>query len=77
MKVLAVLAIISLAVIDGRNVLKGRNKQEVFAYVAIVALVLAIVVVHILYNQPFILTKLITITFRPITEPLILFLHSL
>lgn len=76
MKVLAVLAVISLALIDGRNVLKGRSIQEVLAYVVIVVLVLAIVVMHIFYNQPLVLTKTVTIIFRPISESLILFLHS-
>ena len=77
MKLLAVLGIISLAYLDGRNVLKGRNKKEVFTYIAIIVLTLAMVGMHILYYQPLVLTKLVIIVFRPITEPLILFLRSL
>jgi len=76
-KLLAVLGIISLAYLDGRNVLKGRSKQEVFVYIAIIGLTLAMVGMHILYYKPLVLTKLIVIVFRPISEPLILFLHSL
>ncbi len=77
MKVLAVLAIISLAYLDGRNVLKGRNKKEVFVYIAIIGLTLAMVGMYIFYYKPFVLTELVMIVFRPITEPLILFLRSL
>ena len=74
MKVLAVLAVISLALIDGRNVLKGRSIQEVLYLFVIVVLVLAIVGMHIFYNQPFVLTKPSHV-FRPITN-LNFFLHS-
>ena len=75
MKVLAVLAIISLAFIDGRNV-KGRNKRRFYLY-CYNSFNLAMVGMHILYYQPLVLTKLVIIVFRPITEPLILFLRSL
>lgn len=76
MKVLAVVAVLGIAFIDGRQVLKGRKMQEILAYGFIVTLAFALVLMEIFYYQPVVLSKVITIVFRPITEPLLLFLRQ-
>ncbi len=77
MKVLAVIAVLGLAFIDGRYNLKGRNAKEILGYCFIVVLALAIVLLEIFYYQPLFLHKVINIVVRPFAEPVLTFLRDL
>ena len=76
MKILAVIAVLGLAFIDGRYMLKGHNRKEVLAYGFVVTLALALVLAEIFYYQPVVLSKVINIVFRPISEPILTFLRQ-
>ncbi|MGE5543519.1 MAG: hypothetical protein ACM3UW_00965 [Bacillota bacterium] len=76
MTVLAVVAVLGIAFIDGRKVLKGRKMKEILAYGFIVTLALALVLIEIFYYQPLVLSKVINMVFRPFSESLINFLRQ-
>lgn len=76
MKVLVVVAVLGIAFIDGRQVLKGRKMKEVLGYAIIVTLALALVLAEIFYYQPVVLSKVLNIVFRPISEPILMFLRQ-
>lgn len=76
MGLLAVVAVLGLVFIDGRNVLKARKTKEIMGYGFIVALTLALVLMEIFYYQPVVISKVINLVFRPIADPILMFLRQ-
>ncbi len=76
MRILVAAIVLGMAYIDGGYLIKERKTREVLAYGGILILALGIMIIELSYFRSFVIIKVITTLFRPIGEPLIMFLRQ-